>query len=150
MDAGIIEISGERTPTSVGRRLTIGTCRISFVIAAGLTMIVLDGRSQTSSQPDHPHSIILPEANRPLDPNDQMKLHERNAKKQNFEAANAERKRQLDDESAKLLILARDLKSQTDNLGTNPLPRKALREAEVIEVLAHDVKEKMKLTMGGS
>ncbi len=79
-----------------------------------------------------------------------MKLHQQNSKKQDFDAANAERKRQLDDESAKLLILARDLKLQMDNIGTDPLPARVLREAEVIEILARDVKEKMKMTVGGS
>ena len=82
--------------------------------------------------------------------NDQLKLHEQNSKKQDFDAANAERKRQLDDESAKLLILARDLKMQMDKIGTDPLPARVLREAEVIEILARDVKEKMKMTVGGS
>jgi len=106
--------------------------------------------SEQDPSPLRPHPIILPEANHLPDVNDQMKLHQQNSKNLNFEAVNAERKRQLDDESAKLLILARDLKLQTDQLGTSPLSQKALREAEVIEILARDVKEKMKLTVGGS
>ena len=151
MKARINEMKGEEVSTG-RRRLSVGTrrYRIPFVVAAGMIMIAVSGMSQTSSQPDHPHSIILPEANRPPDAIDQMKLHEKNAKKLNFDAANAERKRQLDDESAKLLILAKDLKLQTDNMGTTPLTPKAMREAEVIEILARDVKEKMKLTVGGS
>jgi hypothetical protein len=146
----IVEMRGEEAPMSRGQFSGNWRYGVPFVIAAGMIMIVLSGSSQTSSQPDHPHSIILPEANRPLDPNDQMKLREKNAKKLNYDAANAERKRELDDETAKLLILAKDLKSQTDNIETNPLTQKALKEAEVIELLARDVKEKMKLTMGGS
>jgi len=122
-----------------------------LVIAAGTTMLVLGGYSQAPQPPDKvTHGIILPEANRLPDANDQMKLHEQKSKKLNFEAANAERKRELDDASTKLLILARDLKQQTDNMGTSPLTPKAVREAEVIEMLARDVKEKMKLTVGGS
>jgi hypothetical protein len=114
-------------------------------------MLVLGGRSQSPQPPDKiTHGIILPEANRPLDANDQIKLHEQKSKKQNFEAANAERKRVLDDETTKLLILARDLKQQAESMETSPLTRKAVREAEVIEMLARDVKEKMKLTVGGS
>ena len=146
MKARMIKAEGEKSP--VNRRRT-WSYRALLVIAAGMTILVPGGWSQTS-QPDHPHGIILPEANHLPDVNDQMKLHEQNTKKQNFEAANAERKRELDDASTKLLILARDLKQQTDNMGTSPLTRKAVREAEVIEMLARDVKEKMKLTVGGS
>jgi hypothetical protein len=58
-----------------------------------------------------------------------------------------ERKRVIDDETNKLLILARDLKMKTDNLGSAPLTRTMVREAEVIELLANDVKKKMKLTV---
>jgi len=133
-----------RAPLATGK----WCCRVLLMIAA-MTLPASNVWSQTS-QPDHPHPILLPEANHLPDVNDQMKLHEQNAKRQNFEAANAERKRELDDASTKLLILARDLKQQTDNMESNPLTRKALKEAEVIEMLAHDVKEKMKLTVGGS
>jgi hypothetical protein len=143
------EMNGEEASTS-GRRLFTRACRYSipFVIAAGMIVTVSSGKSQDGPQPDR--SIILPEANRPLDPNDRMKLREQNAKKLNYDAANAARKRQLDDETAKLLILAKDLKAQTDNIGASPLTHKAVKEAEVIEMLARDVKEKMKLSVGGS
>ena len=123
---------------------------IAAGLAAGVVLFTSIAKSQQDPPPRAPHPILLPEANHLPDVNDQMKLHEQNAKKQDFEAANAERKRQLDDESAKLLILARDLKLQTDKMGTTPLTPKATREAEIIEILARDVKEKMKLTVGGT
>jgi hypothetical protein len=125
------------------------TC-IAIGLASGMFLFTSVAHGQQDPPSQAPHPILLPEANRLPDVNDQMKLHEQNSKKKNFEAANAERKRELDDESAKLLILAKDLKSQTDNMGTTPLTPKATREAEVIEILARDVKEKMKLTIGGS
>lgn len=53
----------------------------------------------------------------------------------------------MDDEANKLLILAKDLKAKADNLGSGPLPPTLMREAEVIEILANDLKEKMKLTV---
>jgi hypothetical protein len=150
MKARIVEAAGQESSVSC-RPPSAGTWRYRalLLVAAAMTMLVSRGWGQTS-QPDHPHPILLPEANHLPDINDQMKLHDQNSKKQNFEAANAERKRELDDASTKLLILARDLKQQTDNMGSSPLTRKALREAEVIEMLARDVKEKMKLTVGGS
>jgi hypothetical protein len=79
-----------------------------------------------------------------------MVMKQQLAKKQNFDAANALRTQQIADEATKLLILAKDMKSQMDKLGDQPLPDKVIREAEVIEILAHDVQAKMTLTVGGS
>ena len=92
-----------------------------------------------------PRPIVIP--NRSLDSHELNDLAEKNARKRNFEAANAERKRVIDDETNKLLILARDLKAKADNLGSTPLTPTMVREAEVIEALANDVKQKMKLTV---
>ena len=92
-----------------------------------------------------PRPIVIP--NRTLDTHELNALAEKNAKKRNFDAANAERKRVIDDETSKLVILARDLKAKTDNMGNTPLTPVMAREAEVIEFLANDVKEKMKLTV---
>ncbi len=77
-----------------------------------------------------------------------MLMQEKAQKKQNFELANAERKKQLDKESANLLILARDLNANLLKLGNQPLTPRMAREAEVIELLARDVQTKMKLTVG--
>jgi len=82
--------------------------------------------------------------------NDQMVMKEQNAKKKDFSAANAERKRQIDDEAVKLLILAKDLKAKMEKAGNDPLSPTLVREAEVIELLAGDLKLKMKMTVGGS
>jgi hypothetical protein len=105
---------------------------------------------QQSPPPRTPKPLLMPEANPMPDANDVMTMNEKNMKKKNFDAANAQRKRQIDDESAKLLILARDLNSKMENAGRGPLPPTLIREAQVIEILANDVKEKMKLTVGGN
>ena len=139
-------IHGERFSTGLKQ----SRMQVVLGLVAGALLLASMAKSQEDPPPRAPHPILLPEANHLPDVNDQMKLHEKNAKKQNFDAANAERKRELDDETNKLLILARDLKLQTDNIGSSPLTHKAVREAEVIEQLARDVKEKMKLTVGGS
>jgi hypothetical protein len=123
--------------------------RIAVSLAALVFLSATAVCGQQGPPPRAPHPILLPEANHLPDVNDQMVMKEQNAKKKDFSAANAERKRQMDDESAKLLILAKDLKAQTDKLDGNPLPPRAVREAEVIELLAHDLKEKMKMTVGG-
>jgi len=123
--------------------------RVAASLAALVALSAMAGSGQQAPPPRTPHPILLPEANHLPDVNDQMVMKEQNAKKKDFAAANAERKRQMDDESTKLLILAKDLKAQMDKLDGSSLPPRAVREAEVIELLAHDLKEKMKLTVGG-
>ncbi len=118
------------------------------VATLGVSSAMLLG-AQSISAPPRPATIILPEANRPPDANDRMIMQENQLRKENFDAVNAERKRQIDAESLKLLILTRDLKARMDKIGKSPMPVEMMREAEMIEILAHDVQEKMKLTVGG-
>ena len=63
-----------------------------------------------------------------------------------FTAANAERKKQIADDSTKLLKLATDLKTEVDKTTKDTLSLNVIRKADEIEKLAHDIKEKMKLT----
>jgi len=100
--------------------------------------------------PPHPHSIILPEANRPPDANDQLRMRDQLTRKRSYEAANLERKRQIDEDSAKLLKLALHLKAEMERSTGNELSAVTIIEAEEIERLAHNVKEKMKLTVGAN
>jgi hypothetical protein len=86
--------------------------------------------------------------NQPPDANTQMKSREHKTGQQNFDAANALRQHRIADQTLKLLILARDLKSQMDKLGDQPPPASMVREVEVIEILAHDVQAKMTLIVG--
>jgi hypothetical protein len=67
---------------------------------------------------------------------------------QNYDAANAERKKQIADDSARLVKLATDLKAEVDRTNKDTLSLNVIRKAEEIEKLAHTVKEKMKLTAG--
>ena len=123
---------------------------ILILFAASLSGLLLGAQTTAPTQPAHPTSIIRPEANRPPDKNEQMRLEQRKMVRQNFDAANALRAKQIEEESAKLLILANDLKSQMQNLGSGAMSKRLVREAEVIELLAHDVQIKMTLTVGGS
>jgi len=114
------------------------------------TLIAVAQQSQQapSLNPDKPY--LSPEANRLPDKNDQMQMHEDQAKKQHFENANAERKRQISDDTAKLLELATELKSEVDKTSKDTLSINVIRKAESIEKLAKGVREKMKLTVGAS
>jgi hypothetical protein len=62
-----------------------------------------------------------------------------------MDAANLERRRQIADDSARLLKLATDLKAEVDKTTKDTLSLGVIRKADEIERLAHDVKEKMKL-----
>jgi hypothetical protein len=124
----------------LGRSMLVAAAMIAVSsFAAG------KGNGQQGTADIAPRPIVIP--NRTLDSRDLRELAEKNERKKNYEAANVERKRVIDDETNKLLILARDLKMKTDNLGSAPLTRTMVREAEVIELLANDVKKKMKLTV---
>jgi hypothetical protein len=86
--------------------------------------------------------------NQPPDKNAQLQSRDQDAVRKNFDAANALRIRQIADETEKLLILAKDLKAQMEKMGDKPLPSILQREAEIIELLAHDVQAKMTKTVG--
>ncbi len=136
-----------RTMTSPGARrvnaLLIG-------VLTGLATIVLaqmvgEGQAQRDPGFRYPPSITrVPDANAQNDINTQQ------TQQQSFEAANAERKKQIADDTEKLLKLATDLKAEVDKTNKDTLSLGVIRKADEIEKLAHIVKEKMKLTVGGS
>jgi hypothetical protein len=66
----------------------------------------------------------------------------------NLDAANAERRQQIADDSAKLLQLATGLKAEVDKTDKDTLSLTVIRKADEIEKLAHAVKEKMKFIPG--
>lgn len=115
-----------------------------------LGVILFAGIPLLAQNPNPRQTLLQPEANRPPDANAQMRMGQQRQRANNFDAANALRQRQIDDESTKLLILASDLKLQMDNLGDRPISDRLMREAEVIESLAQDVQKKMTLTIKGS
>jgi hypothetical protein len=67
---------------------------------------------------------------------------------QAFDALNADRKKQIAEESAALLKLATELKTDVDKTTKDTLSLAVIRKADEIEKLAHSVKEKMRLTAG--
>jgi len=115
------------------------------VMAALASTVGLGQQPRESKTPEiDSQSNPLPDANQ------QMLMRQQQARKQSFEAVNAERKKIIADESTMLLKLATDLKTEVDKTDKDTLSLSVIRKAEVIEKLARDVKEKMKLTVGGS
>jgi hypothetical protein len=131
------------------RRLRGFLCLVSLGLVSTVSNFSSLAVSQPQLQnPDKP--LLMPDANRPPDKNEQMAMHEQQAKNKNVDAANVERKRQITDDSARLLKLASDLKAEVDKTSKDTLSLGVIRKAEEIEKLAHNVKEKMKLTMGAN
>jgi hypothetical protein len=130
------------------------TGRSRLVLAVGISSLaalaLLAGAASLGQQsPNVDKPYLLPEANRLPDANDQMKMRQTQDKQQSFDAANTERKKQLSDDSAKLLTLAMALKAEVDKTNKDMLSLNVIRKADEIEKLARNVKEKMKLTVGG-
>ena len=65
-----------------------------------------------------------------------------------LDGVNAERKKQISDDSARLLKLATDLKAEVDKTTKDTLSISVIRKADAIEKLARNVREKMRFTTG--
>jgi hypothetical protein len=88
--------------------------------------------------------------NRIPDGNQANDINAQQAQNRSFEAANAQRKKQITDDSTRLLKLATDLKAEVDATNKDTLSLNVIRKADEIEKLARSVKEKMKLTVGST
>jgi len=136
-------------PSRQFRTLKMGRIAVCLVAIACLTESAQPGQ-QRGPDPANKTSIYDPSLTTAPDANAQMRMREESAKQQNFEAANAERKKQIADDTAKLLKLATDLKAEVDKTNKDTLSLGVIRKADEIEKLAHIVKEKMKLTVGSN
>jgi hypothetical protein len=113
-----------------------------FAGLVAVAMIPLVGKALLQNSPRN-----LPEfINRLPDANDQAKMRQQQMSQQDFEAANALRNKQVSEQTAKLLKLANDLKVEVDRAGKDTLSLNAIRKADAIEKLAHNIKEKMTVT----
>jgi len=118
-------------------------------VLAGLTVIAIAPTVSRGQSQRDPGFRYPPSVTRMPDANAQNEINGRQTEKENFDAANAARKKQIADDSAKLLKLATELKAEIDKTNKDTLSLNVIRKAEEIEKLAHDVKEKMMVTVGG-
>lgn len=119
-------------------------------LAALASDATLVGTAQNGATPNPCRSIHNPVLTAPPDPNLQMELRQQQTSTKDFAAANVERKKQISDDSTKLLKLATELKGEVDKTTKDTLSLGVIHKADEIEKLAHDLKEKMKLTVGGA
>ncbi|MGA8744085.1 MAG: hypothetical protein WB561_23030 [Terracidiphilus sp.] len=133
----------------LGRRMRslqwIG-CATTLYLAV-LTVDVAQPRQDPSSTVNREVPWLPPDAIRLPDKNSQIEMQEQKSKAQSYEIANAARKKQIADDTARLLQLATELKAEVDKTNKETLSLNIIRKADTIEKLAHDVKEKMKLTV---
>lgn len=114
-------------------------------IFAGLVAVAMMSLVSRGLLQNSPRNI--PEfINRLPDANDQERMRQEQKSDKDFAASNALRNKQVSEETAKLLKLANDLKAEVDKAGKDTLSLNAIRKAEAIEKLAHNIKEKMTVT----
>ena len=139
----IQRVSDEVPRGSMMARVTRGiTCLAALIVLAG------PANSRQDNFHQAPNSGIPPEANSLPNENDQMRMREQKTAKQNFDAINLVRKKQIAEDSNNLVTVAMALKAEVDSTTTKKFSPNALHKAERIERLAHDVKQKMQLTVG--
>ena len=140
------------SPVSPGRCLRSFACL--GILAWGTSIFVCaqatQGPPTVEAQPKQSPDAVDPSANRPLDANQLMKLKDQQAKRRSYDAANMERKRQLTEDSALLLRLAGELRDEIANVSRDAEGVTLMRKIEEIERIAHNVQQKMKLTVGAS
>jgi hypothetical protein len=120
-----------------------------FITFLGLAIVAfMPTVSGGMMQNSYPH--LPPELNRVPDSNQANDINSQQARKKSLDGANAARKKQINDDTAKLLKLATDLKAEVDKTNQDTLSVGVIRRADEIEKLAHNIKEKMKLTVGAS
>jgi hypothetical protein len=128
------------------RRLWSTCSPVVLLCAVVPGMLNLEGFAQMSVPPSRPPKpIIAPEANRLPDANDQMMMREEIARKRNFDAANAERLKEVMQATEALETMAIALKAEVDK--SEDLSENTIHKADTIEKLAHSVKERMTLTV---
>ncbi len=114
------------------------------IAACFLALAVVGGGAQTGQQPSPGAPAAVPSAG--------VQVQGRGGQvgQQKGVADSVERRNQLAEDSAKLLKLATDLKAEVDKTNKDMLSITVIRKAEAIQRLAHNVKERTKLTAGGS
>ena len=125
---------------------------IFVALAAGTSLGSFSVPLQQANQPPQyiEKSYPIPSGNQLPDSNAQMKMHQKQALRKNFDAANTERKRQIDSDVAELVKLARELMAAVQEPNQHRPQVEVIRKAELIEKLARDVREKMRLSVNGS
>lgn len=143
-----LHCAGAEAATAAPARLPIGRTCAALIFLTALACLAQD------SSPPPGNAFALDKANpqapvnTPQDANAQILSGASQAKEKNLDNASAERKKQITDDSTKLLSMAIALKAEVDKTTKDTLSLNVIRKADEIEKLAHNVKEKMKQAVG--
>jgi hypothetical protein len=117
-------------------------------LACIVGMAMLTGAANSGQQAPAFHSgapyHLFPAANLPPDSSQQAGTQDQQPETK--PVTEEERKKQISDQSAMLLKLATELKTEVDKTTKDTLSLEVIRKADEIEKLAHGVKEQTKLT----
>jgi|GEM_PF-4443041 len=112
-----------------------------FVVLLALCITPMAGRALIQQ-----NGTYVPNAvNRVPDANERDKMQQQQANQDRFEAANAERKKEVSADSERLLKMAADLKDELDKTDKDTLSMDTIHRIDAIEKLVRDMKNKMKL-----
>jgi len=121
------------------------TGRVLVAILAGLSAVILapmEGRglfrNASQAPPSGSATAAAPVASAPAETAAAQK------DERIVGTVNADRKKQLTDDSERLLKLATDLKAEVDKTSKDTLSLAVIRKANEIEKLAHNVRDKLK------
>ena|SRR5215471_511472 len=118
------------------------------VLAVGLIPVVGWGLWQ-NTMPNTPRNV--PDfLNRLPDENDQARMRQENQSQPNYASINAMRRKEVSEDTDKLVKLANDLKAEVDKADRDTLSVGAVKKAEQIEKLAKSLKNKMTVTINGA
>jgi hypothetical protein len=109
-----------------------------LVILAGM----IQPRSQSQIKLEGPNTLTI----RMQDADEPMGAVGKRAMREANKRLILDRQKQMTNDSVKLLRLATDLKVEVDGSNQHTLSTGTMRKADEIAKLAHDVREKMKLT----
>ena len=128
-----------KSRTSLRRTLAIYVVIFTGLFALGLTPTA--GRALIQQNGSYVPNAV----NRFPDANDRDKMQQQQANQDRFEAANAERKKEVSADSERLLKMAADLKEELDKTDKDTLSMDTIHRIDAIEKLVRDMKNKMKL-----
>lgn len=125
-----------------------------FACAFLISVAPIAGSAQNAKAAGNARSAdranLTASANTPAGASAQAGQRNQKTGQQDLDTPGATRQKQIADESTQLLALAMDLKMEVDKTNRDMLSIAVIRKANEIEKLAHNVKDKLKQTAGGS
>ena len=135
--------SQERSPAPVQKRKKWGR-----VLACLAAFAVLAIAARPGQQPEQRNPSSSPATQNTPVAIDRKLTPDQPGKDAGIEAANAQRRKEIAEDSAKLLKMAAELKAEVDKTTKDTLSLAVIKKAAEIEKLARSVKERMKLAAG--